>query len=210
MLHSEVSADVIRYWPQPVEIRMSWVAKSDGVKTEKSATYFPDLERLMADGSRQVVETKTGYSDVVRDLAYVEKLVVAHAVLDKFGHELLLVSAEEDLAERNVNKSINLVYLDRFALLSTTDKLLLANHMAGKKDLRSTYAEVCRAFSTFHEPYKVHAAFVRRIIAYDSSKPLLPESVVWVPSPSRKELPRPNSLQPSMHAAEPTQGFGSW
>lgn len=210
MLHSEVSSEVIRYWPQPMEIRMSWVAKVGGVTTEKSATYFPDLERQMADGRRQVVETKSGYSDVVGDLEYVEKLLVANTTLTRFGHEFLLVSSEEDLSDRNVNRSINSVYLDRFAQLTTTDKLLLANHMSRNNELRSTYAEVCCAFTGWPAPDKVHAAFVRRIIAYDSSEPLIPESVVWVPGPSKKELPRPNSLQPAMQVAGRNQGFGSW
>lgn len=126
MLRSEVSADVIRYWPQPMEIRLSWVAKVNDVTTEKSATYFPDIEMLMADGRRTVVETKMNYSEVAGNREYAEKLVIAQAALAKFGYEFLLVSAEEDLSDRNVNKSINLVYLDRFALLTTSDKLRLA------------------------------------------------------------------------------------
>lgn len=138
---SEVSCEVVRYWAQPMRLDLTWETKVDGLIVQKNAQYYPDAERLMADGRCQIVETKADYADATKDLGYVEKLLIAKAFLEKFGYQFLLVSAREDLSNRNVNRSVNLVYLDRFALLQTKDRLRLINHMASC-DGTSTYQDV--------------------------------------------------------------------
>ena len=200
---SEVTSDVVSYWAQPLRLDLTWETKIDGTIVQKNAQYFPDAERLLANGRSQIVETKADYADATFDLPYVEKLLVAKAFLEKFGYEFLLVSAREDLSNRNVNRSINLVYLDRFAALETKDRLRLANHMASCNG-RSIYRDVCRAISGLPgdlevgAPDKVHAAIVRRLIGYDTSIPLMPTTEVWSVPPLDSSLPKPNTPRPTI------------
>jgi len=200
--YSEVSCDVVLYWAQPLKLNLTWDAKVDGVTVQHTAQYFPDAERLFADGRSQIVETKTDYSDTIRDLAYFEKLLVAKAALAMFSYDFLLVSAAEDFSDRNTNNSVNLVYLDRHALLETEDRLRLANFMAGSSG-KSTYEEVCLAL---HKPDKlgglpvdkVHAAIVRRLIGYDANLPITPTTEIWSIAPLPPGIATPNTPRPTI------------
>lgn len=211
---SEVSSEVLTYWAQPMRLDLAWDTKRDGVTVQKKAQYYPDAERLLASGRCQVVETKADYADTTHDLDYVEKLLIAKDFLERFGQEFLIVSAHEDFSNRSVNHSVNLVYLDRFAALETKDRLRLASYMASCSG-KSTYQEVCRAIgspstgSGDASSDKIHAAIVRRLIGYDVSRPLMPDTDVWSIPPLPAGLAAPNTPRPTIQRWPELSGAAS-
>jgi hypothetical protein len=174
---SEADARVRRFLAQP--FRLEFTLR--GVK--RKMIYFPDLERVLDDGTIEVIEVKKSMDEVVKDRDYAFKIALAKKACRARGYRFRIVTAQDYIDSGPRLKNAIAIKCDRFAKLRTIDiaRFLEAIEQAGGK---LSYAQAIAAVSEKGDPEdgfarrKLHAMIVRRLGSIDIDKPITPGSPV--------------------------------
>ncbi|THD35098.1 MAG: hypothetical protein E7773_11600 [Sphingomonas sp.] len=155
--HDEVVTHIVRSKPQPFRIE----AVIDGVLFRS----VPDRIRLMADGSRSIVEFKREWKDFEREEAQAQS-TLAIAVADELG----LIYERKTLAclgDETRRANINRVQLYRFVPVTVRQEMTATRMLAERGPL--ALGELADAMAADHRNGFAHvcALMVRRIAAID-------------------------------------------
>jgi hypothetical protein len=155
--HDEVMTNVVRGKPQPFRIE----ALIDGVLHRS----IPDRIRLMADGSRAIVEFKREWRDFERESAQIQS-VLARAAADELGigyQRVTLACLGNDTRRANIDR----VQLYRFVPVSLHQEMTVSRLLRAKGPM--TVGQLADAIDDDHRNgfARVCALMVRRIAAID-------------------------------------------
>ncbi len=174
---SEADARVRHFLAQP--FRLEFTLR--GVK--RKMIYFPDLERVLDDGTVEVIEVKASMDEVVKDRDYAFKISLAKKACRARGYKFRVVTAKDYIDCGPRLKNAIAIKCDRFTKLRTVDitRFLEAIELGGGK---LSYAAAIAAISEDGDREdgfarrKLHAMIVRRLASIDINKPITPNSLI--------------------------------
>ena len=161
---SEVDWNVCTYMTQPMRVEFHM---SDGT----TLIYFPDMERLLADATNEIVEIKRQEDEARRDLDYAHKLWLFRQVCALRGWQFRILSAEKYLSEGHRLANAQAIRMDRFAALTAEDYIRLGEAARHTNDL--TWAGAVAALSRTDDEWspnglaRLRALIVRRHVRVD-------------------------------------------
>jgi hypothetical protein len=179
ILCSEADANVVHYL-------------SEGVRFEMNTTHGlergrPDLIRLLADGTVEVIETKKDKSEVEGNAELADRLRLIENVCDLEGWDYRLMFKDEIMRGYTVANA-NQITLDRTTSVTSAERIRLIQAIADGGGW-ICYGEAIAALSTngnFEDGAaraKLHALIVRRVASVDISKPIDLYSAVHLADP---------------------------
>lgn len=155
--HDEVMTHIVRSQPQPFRIE----AIIDGVLRRS----IPDRLRLMASGSRAIVEFKREWKDFERESAQIQSML-AQAAADELGigYEKVTLACLGDATRR---ANIDRVQLYRFVPVSLRQEVTVARLL--EKHGQMALGKLADAIDADHRNgfAKICALMVRRVVAID-------------------------------------------
>jgi hypothetical protein len=161
----EADWNVLKFLMQPMRIEFHM---SDGTVL----IYFPDVERILADGTIEIIEFKKKEEEAKRDADYRFKLWLARQVCEVRGWTFRILSAEKYLAEGHRLANARLIRIDRFATISAEDYIRLGEAFR-RTDGTLPWGEVVAALSRTDDEWspnglaRLRALIVRRHVRVD-------------------------------------------
>jgi hypothetical protein len=183
---SEADEACVRYLSQPhrLEIRLE--------NSDRPLCYFPDLMRLLQDGTREIIEVKKTRDEIDADPDYAFKIAKAKSVYAAVGWKFRIVVAEDELQVDPAFSNAKMICADKFSLIGTRELLAIEEAFDvrgalpyGKAtELIASAADIPsdRAMAV------LHALVCKRTAAIDINKKITPDSAVTKP---RKAPGRP-------------------
>lgn len=174
-MQSEVQTEVVDYRAQP--FRFEFVL--DGRKR----IYIVDCVRLLSDGSIEIVEIKHDVSGL-RDTDYVAKLKAVRTICERVGWRFRIFLEKALLASRMSDDVVDIQSWS-FTSFSRGDVFCVASALRRGAMALGDLAAVLGELTPSHEANrravataKLKAMVVMRIISFDLSKPLSPQTKV--------------------------------
>lgn len=181
----EADTAVVSYLSQPHKVVLNLKNRM------QQPVYFPDLERVFADGSIEVVETKKTLDEVSNNEAYEEKLSLVTELYRREGITFTIVDDKELSIEPRLSNAMNISHSGK-TLLQTRD-LMVFGKLA---QAALTFGDLVQALSksgSADDPAakkKVFAMVVRRIAHLDLDHRILRNTPVTA-------VGDPDSFRPS-------------
>ncbi|MEL6060205.1 MULTISPECIES: TnsA endonuclease N-terminal domain-containing protein [unclassified Methylobacterium] len=174
----EADADVVSYLSQPHRLTIR-------LPGGKSAVYYPDVRRDLADGGVEIVEIKKREEDARRTPDYALKLELARLVYEGLGWTYLILS-EADLKDRRELRTAEAIQRNRTARVTGQERHRLAEavYRAGGSLPFAEAAEALGGGSRGRA--KLHAAIVLRVVSIDLTRPLNRGAPVRLVSPAAR------------------------
>jgi hypothetical protein len=173
----EADTAVVSFKAQPHKLTI-WMPELG-----KNARYTPDLLRVLADGTKEVIEVKRRRDEVSRDELYEEKLARAAQGYAHKGFVFRIMTAADDIEIEPIFSNAKRIQTDRFTRYGAVDELRFREAIEAA-DGTLPYAkatEILSATGERDDPLaraRLHAFIVRRIASVDIHKTLRADSPV--------------------------------